>query len=228
VDSYRTFVAIELPHALRARLIEHIQQLRRQLPDTRASWSREDNLHLTLKFLGNVPVSEIPKVSDAVARAVTAIKPFEITVASCGVFPPRGRPNVLWIGVSGSPDPRPDDQELRTSLDPGCSGHRILNAQHPEFSRHPTPNAQDPLFLLHSAIENECSKAGFPREPRAFHPHLTIARLRKHGDERRLAEAHQKFGFTPETVLVSEVILFKSVLLREGSKHTPISRHAFQ
>jgi len=215
VETYRAFVAIELPRALRAKVIGHIEQLRRIVPGTRASWSREQNLHLTLKFLGNVPVSEIPKVSHAVARAVTAIEPFLITVAGCGVFPPKGRPNVLWIGVSASPHSRPDKQGLRASLDPGCSGHA-------------TPDAQNPLFLLHSAIENECAKAGFPWERRAFHPHLTIARLRKQGDERRLAEAHQKLAFTPETLLVSEVILFKSELLPAGSKHTPISRHAFQ
>jgi RNA 2',3'-cyclic 3'-phosphodiesterase len=211
VDSYRTFVAIELPRALRAKLIEHIEQLRRQLPDARAGWSREHNLHLTLKFLGNVAVSEIPKVSDAIARAVTNLKPFELTVGGCGVFPPNGRPNVLWIGVSASQNPTPDTVRR-------FSEHLIPNPQHPEFSRHP-------LLLLYSAIEDECANAGFPREQRTFHPHLTIARLRKHGDERRLAEAHQNLVFAPETFSVSEVVVFKSELLRQGSKHTAISCH---
>jgi 2'-5' RNA ligase len=189
VETYRVFVAIELPRAVRAKVIEHIEQLRRIVPDARASWSREHNLHLTLKFLGNVPVSEIPKVSDAVARAVTAIKPFAITVAGCGVFPPKGRPNVLWLGV-----------ENRTSE---------LNG-------------------LYRQIEDECSKAGFAREQRTLHPHLTIARLRKHGDERHLTEVHEKLGFASETFSVSELVVFKSELLREGSKHTPISRHSLQ
>jgi 2'-5' RNA ligase len=202
VDIYRTFVAIELPRALRAKLIEHIAQLRRELPEARASWGREHGLHLTLKFLGNVPVGDIPKLSDGVARAVEGIRPFELTVTGCGSFPPRGRPNVLWIGVSLS--------------------------EHPEFSRHPTPDTQHPLFLLHSAIEEECSKAGFAREQRAFHPHLTIARLRRNGDERRLAEAHQRLEFLPETVSVSGVVVFRSELFPEGSKHTPISRHALK
>ena len=188
MDSYRTFIAIELPHALRAKLIEHVVRLRRELPDARATWSREHNLHLTLKFLGNVSVSEIPKLSEAVERAVNGVRPFELTVAGCGLFPPKGRPNVLWIGIEGG----------------------------------------SALTLLYRQIEDECAHAGFTREPRSFHPHLTIARLRKHGSERRLAEAHQKLGFPSETFSVSEVVVFKSELLREGSKHTPISRHALQ
>ena len=186
MDSYRTFVAIELPYALRAKLIEHIEQLRRNVPDTRASFSRERNLHLTLKFLGNVPDSQIPKLSGAVSCAVTAVRPFELTVAGCGVFPPKGRPNVLWIGVT---------------------------------------DVERELAQLFQRIEDECSNVGFPREQRAFHPHLTIARLRKQGDERRLAEAHQKLGFNNQTFSVSEVVVFKSELLPQGSKHTPISRH---
>jgi RNA 2',3'-cyclic 3'-phosphodiesterase len=200
VDSYRTFIAIELPRALRAKLIEHIQQLRQQFPDARASWSREINLHLTLKFLGNVSVSEIPKLSEAVARAVSGMKRFELTVAGCGVFPPRGRPSVLWIGMG-------------------------THASGVPSSASPLPVSPTPLSVLHSAIEEELATAGFPREPRAFHPHLTIARLRKTGGERRLAEAHKNFGFPPETFSVSEVVVFKSDLLPQGSRHTPISRH---
>ena len=196
MDSYRTFVAIEIPGAVRAKVIEHIALLRSQLPEARARWNREHNLHLTLKFLGNVSVSDIPKLSDAIARAVSGMQPFELTVGGCGVFPTHGRPNVLWIGVSPS--------------------------------AHPTSNTQHPIFLLHSAIENECAAAGFSREQRAFHPHLTIARLRKTGGERRLAEAHQSLVFSPETFLVSKVVVFRSDLLRQGSKYTAISRHALQ
>jgi len=209
VDSYRTFVAIELPRAVRAKVIEHIEQLRRNVPDARASWSREHNLHLTLKFLGNVPVNELPQLSDAIARALRGVKPFELTVAGCGVFLSSGRPNVLWIGVSepsATPEP-PEDIARAVQVAGG-----------------PTSS----LRILQERIEDECSKLGFPREQRAFHPHLTIARLRKTGGERRLGEAHKSLEFSSETFSVSEVVLFKSELLREGSKHTPISRQLLQ
>ena len=215
MDSYRTFVAIELPRAVRAKVIEHIEQLSRNVPDARASWSREHNLHLTLKFLGNVPARAIPELSDAIARAVSGVKPFELTVADCGVFPPRGKPNVLWIGVSPSAPNARDVDYSHASQSPSCS-------------RPPTPDTRHPLLLLQSEIEDECASAGFAREQRPFHPHLTIARMRKPGNERRLAEIHQNFGFPPEMFPVSEVVVFKSELLREGSKHTAISRHALK
>ena len=209
MDSYRTFVAIQLPRAVRAKLIEHTRQLRRDVTDARASWTREDNLHLTVKFLGDVSVNEIPKLSEAVARAVAGMKPFELTVAGCGVFPPRGKPSVLWIGVhAGSAD--------------------ILHAgavHLPRTSLSENRLTPSPLDVFYQRIEDECADAGFAREPRPFHPHLTIARLRKTGGERHLAEAHQHLRFMPQIFSVSEVVVFKSELRREGSKHTAISRH---
>ena len=102
MDTFRTFIAIELPADVRARVAQHIAGLRHELPDVRASWSREDNLHLTLKFLGNVSVADIPRVSDAVAIATQSVSSFELTFSDCGTFPPHGRPSVLWIGTQDS------------------------------------------------------------------------------------------------------------------------------
>lgn len=185
MDSYRTFVAIELPRELRTSVIEHINTLRREVPDVRASWLREENLHLTLKFLGNVSIKHIADVSAAVARATHLIEAFDLILSGCGAFPPRGKPNVLWIGV-----------ESRTSS----------------------------LLDLHNLIERELATIGFAAEQRSFHPHLTIARLRnRHG--RQLSEFHQRLGFAPQPFHVSEVEVFRSELLRDGSRHTAISRH---
>src|SRR5205807_9875303 len=84
----------------RARIVEHIDHLRRELPDVRASWIREENLHLTLKFLGDVPVADVRKLSLAVEAATHAASPFELAVSGCGAFPPHGQPKVLWIGLN--------------------------------------------------------------------------------------------------------------------------------
>lgn len=197
-DTFRTFIAIELPVDVRARVAQHIACLRRELPGVRASWSREDNLHLTLKFLGNVPVADIPKVSDAVASATESVSSFELTFSDCGAFPPHGRPSVLWIGA-------------------GSAG--ILPASPAQL---PTPSE---LARLYNSIETELAEAGFPRESRPFHPHLTIARLRQSQGARQLAELHKSRGFTPIGFDVSEVVVFRSELLKDGSKHTAISRH---
>ena len=61
-------------------------------------WVTADHAHLTLVFLGNVEETRVPAVVEAVGRGVDA-SPFEIALDTLGVFPPRGAPRVLWIGV---------------------------------------------------------------------------------------------------------------------------------
>ena len=200
MDTYRTFVAIELPSNIREAIKEHIDQLHAAFPDVRASWTHEDNLHLTLKFLGNVPVTSIPALSNAVADAAHTIDPFELVVSGCGTFPPHGRPKVLWIGA-GSAD--------------------VSSAS----SQPPSPNLLHPLIFFHTALEDHCAAANFEREPRPYHPHLTIARLRESRDSRTLAEHHKQLGFPAQTFTVSELVVFRSELSSKGSKHTALARH---
>jgi len=103
-NSFRTFVAIELTRDLRVSVIEHINHLRREFPEVRASWTREENLHLTLKFLGEVPVGDIPKLSASVENATREFQAFEFVVSGCGSFPAHGSPKVLWIGITDHSD----------------------------------------------------------------------------------------------------------------------------
>jgi 2'-5' RNA ligase len=183
---WRMFIAIELPRNLRARLAQHIETLRHSIPEARASWSREDNLHLTLKFLGDIPVASVERLSASASIAASKVEPFEIVVEGCGAFPARGQPRVVWIGI--------DD-----------------------------PSGK--LSELNRTLEDECAKAGFAREPRAFHPHLTIARLRKPQGSRQLAAVHKEIGFNRVAMSVSELAAIRSELRNEGARHPVISRH---
>ena len=94
--TWRVFCAVELPDEVRAQLEEHVARLRKAVPDVAASWSRVENIHLTLKFYGNVDVDRIEATSGAIDRAVKNVAPFEISVGKTGSF----RSQVLWIGVS--------------------------------------------------------------------------------------------------------------------------------
>lgn len=187
-EHWRVFIAIELPSDVRKGLSDHINRLRKAEPEIHASWSRDESLHLTLKFLGNTSVAKIEALSQAAQRSAGRFQPFDLIVGRCGAFPPTGQPRVLWIGI--------DD-----------------------------PTGE--LAKLHRALEHECTKAGFAREERPFHPHLTITRLRKPQGSRELARLHGEMGFTNQQVSVSEMVLFRSELLSEGSRHTAISRHRF-
>ena len=117
IPTYRTFVALELPRDLRVRIIEHSQQLRCEFPEIRASWIREKNLHLTLKFFGDVPVANIPTLSLAVEAAAHAVSSFEFVVGGCGAFPPHGQPKVLWIGIN---DASGELSKLHEALEHEC------------------------------------------------------------------------------------------------------------
>ena len=84
------------------------------------------------------------------------------------------------------------------------------------------------LSSLHRSLEDECYAVGFVREPRAFKPHLTVARIRSPQDSRELADAHREATFEPQTFTVSELIVMRSELGPGGSRYSIISRHRFQ
>ena len=112
--TWRMFCAVELPAKVRAQLREHIAKLRKEIPDVAASWSRVENIHLTLKFFGNVAVDRIETISRALDRAVKEFSPFEISVDKTGAF----RTQVLWIGVS---DPADNLSALHKRLEDECA-----------------------------------------------------------------------------------------------------------
>lgn len=93
----RTFVAVELSGQVKTRLAELQRQLARFDPAIR--WVRPEQIHLTLKFLGEVPDRDIHAVCQAVERAAAACPGFEIRLHGTGCFPPRGAVRVVWVGV---------------------------------------------------------------------------------------------------------------------------------
>jgi 2'-5' RNA ligase len=84
------------------------------------------------------------------------------------------------------------------------------------------------LSELQSHLEEECESAGFAREERPFHPHLTIARIRTPRAARQLARLHQESGFEAIEFSVTEVVVMRSELRPGGSRYTEISRHRFK
>lgn len=93
----RTFIAIELPENIK----QEIERLQTPLKKTRAfvSWVRPSNIHVTLKFLGEVPEEKIDEVFDATERSVEGNKRFNMSLKNTGGFPNLRRPRVIWIGT---------------------------------------------------------------------------------------------------------------------------------
>src|SRR6476659_9820942 len=117
MTTWRVFWAVELPEDVRARLQEHIARLRKEVPDAAASWSRVENIHLTLKFFGNVALDRIPKISAAATRTTEQSARFQIEIGNTGVFPRASRPQVLWIGVN---DPSAQLSALQKTFEAEC------------------------------------------------------------------------------------------------------------
>ena len=103
-EEWRTFCAIELPDEVRSQLASHAKRLREAVPEASASWSKPENVHLTLKFFGNVSPDKLPLISAAASRAIKDSSSFSIRIGGTGVFPKRSRPQVLWVGVEDSSD----------------------------------------------------------------------------------------------------------------------------
>jgi len=115
---WRVFCAVELPDVVRARLEDHILRLRKEVPEAAPSWSRVENIHLTLKFFGNVEVNRVEKISAAAERVVKQFSTFSIAVGGTGVFPRPSRPQVLWIGVN---DPSGQLSALQEKFEDECA-----------------------------------------------------------------------------------------------------------
>jgi RNA 2',3'-cyclic 3'-phosphodiesterase len=93
----RCFIAIEIPELIRKEISGLIDNLKKY--DADVKWIHAENIHLTLKFLGNTPEILLPKINDSLSAVVASYKPFYITIGDTGVFPNRKFPKVCWIGI---------------------------------------------------------------------------------------------------------------------------------
>ena len=90
----RLFVAVDIPERIKDDIIATYSAM----PGAR--WIDEPNLHLTLKFIGDVP-GDIAERTASVLREVTG-SPFSMCASKAGFFPPRKEPRILWVGLTES------------------------------------------------------------------------------------------------------------------------------
>jgi len=152
----RIFVAVALVPALR----EAIGGMPSRLNSAGSSlrWVSPDNLHLTLKFLGETAEVRVPKIAGAVREVAERTARFEITLAGMGAFPSPRRPQVVWVGVGDGADHLVAlAQDLDTAL------HRLkFPREHRPFQPHltvarvrragPAPDLSGPLDGLGGLI----------------------------------------------------------------------------
>jgi 2'-5' RNA ligase len=102
-EQIRCFVAIELPSEVKAGLAGLRRELERP-EHTFIKWVGPDAIHLTLKFLANIPSKKVTEITKAIEEAAQGISPFHLEISQVGAFPNLKQPRVLWVGIGGELD----------------------------------------------------------------------------------------------------------------------------
>jgi 2'-5' RNA ligase len=97
--SIRAFIALELPENIIV-VIRKIQEAMKPC-GFKVRWVKPENIHLTLKFLGNINPADVTQISRIICEAVNPYEPIPLTAKGIGVFPGIKRPRVIWVGVGG-------------------------------------------------------------------------------------------------------------------------------
>jgi RNA 2',3'-cyclic 3'-phosphodiesterase len=181
----RLFVALAIPASVREGLAALITEMRSVAP--KAKWIRPENLHVTLKFMGEAPPEKLDAIGDALA-SVRSAAPVEVQFRSLGFFPNQKRARVLWAGVEASAN----------------------------------------LTPLAAAIDAAVAAVGFPKETRAFTPHLTLARFDPPGlppawSRATVENLTHDFG----TLRTGTFHLIQSKLKRSGAEYTTLRSFLF-
>jgi 2'-5' RNA ligase len=99
----RLFIALELSQEVHDQLAKLILDLKKVSPAT-VKWVKPENIHLTLKFLGDTPQAKIPTLQAAVENCCLTKKAFQMVAKGAGVFPTKRQPKVMWAGLNAPPE----------------------------------------------------------------------------------------------------------------------------
>jgi len=106
-DFIRSFISI----AIEAQVLEKIRGFQAELikkigkTANRVSWVKPETIHLTVKFLGDIPVNQINSIITSLQRAADGVESFSLNFEGLGFFPNLRKPRVVWIGISEGIDP---------------------------------------------------------------------------------------------------------------------------
>ena len=183
-EHVRAFISIHLDDAVLEALQKFQHSLTAKLPRESVRWSAPEQLHLTLKFLGNVSAESLPDLKAAMHPLALACGPLQLRAEGLGAFPSLRNPRVIWIGLQGDVERLQDWQE--------------------QLARAVNPWAQK-------------------EENRAFHPHLTLGRIRETASRhaRQIGQVLQDFPVPAfGEWRASQFFLMRSQLSPKGAVHT--------
>jgi 2'-5' RNA ligase len=101
MTTLRAFIAIDLPPAVKAALGDVAATLDGRVPRGAVRWVRPEQMHLTLRFLGDTPADRLPALSAVLDGLAAGHAPFALRLTEVGCFPNLRRPRVVWVGLGG-------------------------------------------------------------------------------------------------------------------------------
>lgn len=128
----RAFIAIELTAEIKNQLGILIEQLKTSRADVK--WVSPTNIHLTLKFLGDVPEKKLPSVHEALAGLLKNHPAFSLSLEHLGAFPTLRHPRIIWVGINKGAD---ESTAIATAID-NCLCGFCINKETRPFSAHIT------------------------------------------------------------------------------------------
>lgn len=151
MERIRAFIAIDVEDEEILRELEGVQSL---LVESGAELKlvRRENLHLTIRFLGEIPHFMVDKVGGIIEKL--KFPQFTMELKGLGAFPKMTRPNVIWVGVS---------------------------------------EGYNEVVSIFNFLEGELRRLGFKPESKAFHPHVTIARVKRRRNLERIVDVFRSY-----------------------------------
>ena len=195
----RAFIAVKLAPSVVEEIAKVQAALRRADGEPGAvRWTRVENMHLTLKFLGNIDQHQVAPILTRLRQVGRDRPAFQVEARQLGGFPSLKRPRVIWAGLPGNAN----DDDLR--------GEK-----------------HSPLTGLSKAIETALLELDFPAEQRGFRPHITLGRVRSQRGWDRILPLVQDYRHTSfGTSVIDRVSLYRSDLRPKASVITEITRRS--
>jgi 2'-5' RNA ligase len=172
----RLFVALEIPAAVRDNLATLIKDLRTS--DPKARWVRPENLHVTLKFIGEAPPDKLDAIR-SVLSGVCSEQLVELKFRGLGFFPNEKHPRVLWANMDASPNVKSLAGDVDRALEAlGFPREQRPFTPHLTLARFPSPGIPDKFSI---AIQKNNAREFGSLQTNEFH--LIESKLKPSGAE---------------------------------------------
>jgi 2'-5' RNA ligase len=118
-EKLRLFIAIPIPEPVRDEIIRVQQELQPLVPPNVVRWTRPDQFHLTLRFLGDVPADGVEDLKQSVNAVCRIVRPLFLRAEGVGFFPNPRSPRVIWVGINDGEECLVDLQkQIETAVGP--------------------------------------------------------------------------------------------------------------